>query len=167
MANVLSIAALVTYWRETYSIAAPGVDEDAVPYADPSWCTNLNAISLAFGFLGNIFLLFNFTRAVRYIVALPATIILWFAATGILMDITICMHLYAPPPESNGLYSQGYWHAIMAAVLYFLCSFMLMINMLGYFLGHYPQNFELDDEQRNLILQTVSLIWQEYRESCR
>ena len=156
MANVLSITALVTYWRETYSDAAPGVDEDASPYPDPSWCVNLNAISLVCGFLGNFFLLFNFTRAVRYIIALPTTIVLWSVATGILMDITICMHIYVPPPASNGLYSQGYWAAIMAAVLYFMCSFMLMINMLGYLLGHYPQNFELDDEQRNLILQTVS-----------
>lgn len=30
-----------------------------------------------------------------------------------------------------------------------------MINMLGYFLGHYPQHFTLTDEQRNLILQTM------------
>ncbi|KAI4194762.1 MAG: hypothetical protein LQ350_007584 [Teloschistes chrysophthalmus] len=36
----------------------------------------------------------------------------------------------------------------------------LMINMLGYFLGHYPQHFELSDEQRNLILQTMMFfIW--------
>ena len=31
----------------------------------------------------------------------------------------------------------------------------LMVNMLGYFLGHYPQHFELSDDQRNLILQTM------------
>ena len=37
---------------------------------------------------------------------------------------------------------------------------LLMVNMLGYFLGHYPQHFELDDEQRNLILQTMMFfIW--------
>lgn len=30
-----------------------------------------------------------------------------------------------------------------------------MINMLGYFLGHYAQHFELDDDQRTLILQTM------------
>ena len=35
-----------------------------------------------------------------------------------------------------------------------------MVNMLGYFLGHYPQHFELSDEQRNLILQTMMFfIW--------
>ena len=32
---------------------------------------------------------------------------------------------------------------------------ILMVNMLGYFLGHYPQHFDLDDDQRTLILQTM------------
>ena len=32
---------------------------------------------------------------------------------------------------------------------------ILMLNMMGYFLGHYPQHFELSDDQRNLILQTM------------
>jgi potassium channel subfamily K len=37
---------------------------------------------------------------------------------------------------------------------------LLMVNMLGYFLGHYPQHFELSEEQRNLILQTMMFfIW--------
>lgn len=43
----------------------------------------LNAISLACGFIGNFFLLLNFTRRIKYIVALPFTIIFWFLATGI------------------------------------------------------------------------------------
>lgn len=32
---------------------------------------------------------------------------------------------------------------------------ILMINMLGYFFGHYPQRFNLSDHQRTLILQTM------------
>jgi potassium channel subfamily K len=32
---------------------------------------------------------------------------------------------------------------------------ILMVNMTGYFLGHYPQHFDLDDDQRTLILQTM------------
>ena len=32
---------------------------------------------------------------------------------------------------------------------------LLMVNMLGYFLGHYPANFALSDSQRTLILQTM------------
>jgi hypothetical protein len=46
----------------------------------------LNAISLGFGFFGNFCLLLNFTKRVRYIIALPATIIAWYFATGIVFS---------------------------------------------------------------------------------
>jgi potassium channel subfamily K len=64
------------------------------------------------------------------------------------------------PPGANETYSQGFWHAVIAAVLYMFASMILMINMLGYFLGHYPQHFELTEDQQNLILQTMMFfIW--------
>jgi potassium channel subfamily K len=117
-------------------------------------CTALNIASLVCAFVGNLFLLFNFTKRVRYIVALPATIILFYFASGILIGITSSMAIYVPPGNGE-IYSQGFWHAVIAASLYLFCSMILMINMLGYFLGHYPQHFTLTDEQRNLILQTM------------
>ena len=83
LANVMSIAALVTSWRNNYDPANPGIDADSIGFPDPKWCLGLNGASLACGFVGNIFLLFNFTRRIRYIVALPVTIILWYFATGI------------------------------------------------------------------------------------
>ena len=83
LANVMSIAALVTSWRNNYNEANPGIDADSTGFPDPRWCLGLNGASLACGFAGNIFLLFNFTRRIRYIVALPVTIILWYFATGI------------------------------------------------------------------------------------
>lgn len=121
------------------------------------WC---NVASLICGFLGNIFLLFNFTQRIRYIIALPATILLWYSATGFLIGITASMEIYAPPNRPNETYTQGFWYAVAAASLYFLCSMLLMVNMLGFFLGHYPDNFALSDSQRTLILQTmVFFIW--------
>jgi potassium channel subfamily K, other eukaryote len=101
-----------------------------------------------------LFLLFNFTKRVRYIVALPATIILFYFACGILIGITSSMAIYVPPGQGE-VYSQGFWYAVIAACLYLVNSMLLMVNMLGYFLGHYPQHFTLTDEQRNLILQTM------------
>lgn len=83
LANVMSIAALITYWRNNYDPDYPGVDAYSSGFPDPRWCIALNIASLVCGFGGNIFLLLNFTRRVRYIVALPATIILWYFATGI------------------------------------------------------------------------------------
>ncbi|KAI9739138.1 MAG: Potassium channel [Cirrosporium novae-zelandiae] len=158
LANVLSIAALVTYWREKYTDTRE--DDDAEPFPDPRWCIGLNAASLACGFAGNIFLLFNFTRVIRYIIALPMTIFLWYISAGILTAITLSMNIYEPPIRPGETYSQGFWYAVIADVLYIIASMILMINMLGYFLGHYPQHFALTDDQRNLILQSMMFfVW--------
>ena len=89
LANVMSIAALVTSWRNDYDPANPGIDADSTGFPDPRWCLALNGASLACGFVGNIFLLFNFTRRIRYIVALPVTIILWYFATGIVCHFVL------------------------------------------------------------------------------
>lgn len=56
--------------------------------------------------------------------------------------------------------TQGYWYGMSAAAFYLICSMLLMVNMLGYFLGHYPEKFDLSDSQRTLILQTMAFfIW--------
>ncbi|CAG8123330.1 unnamed protein product [Penicillium olsonii] len=162
LANVMSVVALVMPWRsdilsETVGPAGNWIQEG---YPDPHWITALNAVSLVCGIVGNAFLLFNFTQIVRYIVALPVTIILWFLATGILCGITIAIEVYAPPIGDDRIFSQAYWSAVIAACLYFVLSLSLMINMLGYILGKYPQHFSLTDEQRTLILQmTAFVIW--------
>ena len=76
------------------------------------------------------------------------------------MGITISMNRHVPPIRPDQTYSQGFWHAVIAAVLYLVSSMLLMVNMQGYFFGHYPQHFELTDEQRNLILQTMMFfVW--------
>ncbi|KEQ63278.1 voltage-gated potassium channel [Aureobasidium melanogenum CBS 110374] len=167
LANVLSIAALVTSWR---MCLVDGVnpetcpwdgksellsDLDGHPFPDPHWCYKLNIFSLALGFAGNIFLLFNFTNRIRYIIALPCTIILWYLATGVLIGIEASMNEYVPPQRPQQSYTQGFWYAVIAAIFYLICSMLLMVNMLGYFLGHYPQRFNLTDSQRTLILQTM------------
>lgn len=70
------------------------------------------------------------------------------------------MHIYTPPVGHLQTYTQGFWYGVEAAILYFVCSMLLMINMFGYFLGHYPQRFNLTDHQRTLILQTMLFfIW--------
>lgn len=171
LANVLSIAALVTYWR---MCLVPGADKDSaaqcqfdgnrtalvVPlegqtYKDPDWCFNLNVVSLVVGFIGNFFLLCNFTNRIRYIIALPVTIIMWYIATGMLIAITVSMELHVPPIGPQQIYTQGFWYAVIAACMYMICSMLLMVNMLGYFLGHYPQHFTLTESQQTLILQTM------------
>lgn len=167
----MSIAALVTYWRmclvdgatrETAAQCVWNGDKSELvsqiqgqTYRDPRWCYWLNVASLIVGFVGNIFLLFNFTNRIRYIIALPVTIVMWYVATGILIAITVSMEVHVPPIRPQQTYTQGFWYAVIAACLYMICSMLLMVNMLGYFLGHYPQHFTLTDSQRTLILQTM------------
>lgn len=160
-ANLSSIAALVTSWRQNNYLDGEFVsDLYGVPFADPRWCYWLNVGSLICGFLGNVFLLFNFTQKIRYVIALPATIVLWYISSGLLTAITACMEVYTPPNRPYEIYTQGYWYAVAAAVFYFVCSVLLMVNMLGYYLGHYPDHFALSDSQRTLILQTMFFfIW--------
>ncbi|KAF4165537.1 hypothetical protein CNMCM6936_007781 [Aspergillus lentulus] len=162
LANVMSIVALVMPWRshiffdQKDSLGNPL----QVGFSDPRWCIALNATSLASGLLGNAFLLCNFTRIIRYIIALPASIICWTASMALLVAATVALHVFASPIAPNELYSQAYWSAVIAAILYFILSVILIINMLGYILGHYPQYFALTDGQRTLILQTLSfVIW--------
>lgn len=70
------------------------------------------------------------------------------------------MNVRNAPVRPQQTYTQGFWYAVIAAVLYMVCSMMLMVNMMGYFLGHYPQQFNLTDSQRTLILQTMLFfIW--------
>ncbi|KAJ5356105.1 Ion transport 2 [Penicillium concentricum] len=160
LANVMSIVALVMPWRSKILSHQDGPAANPVQegYPDPRWDTILNAVSLFCGIVGNAFFLFNFTQVVRYIIALPVTIVMWFLAAGILCGITTATSIYAPPVGIDRTYSQAYWSAVIAAVLYFTLSVILMVNMLGYFLGKYPQHFALTDEQRTLILQMTALV---------
>ncbi|KAI9789165.1 MAG: Potassium channel [Peltula sp. TS41687] len=160
LANLLSIAAIVTSWRNVIPDNGAGSDADSVGFPDPHWCIALNVASLVCGFVGNFSLLLNFTRGLPYIIALPITIILWYIATAILISIVAAMHIHVPPIRPQQTYSQGFWYAIIAAILYLLSSMALMVNMLGYFLGHYPRHFTLTDHQRTLIVQTMAFfIW--------
>lgn len=177
LANVLSIAALVTPWRSCLindvdpgpaarvcawdgQAINLGAELDGKPFGDPTWAYSLNIVSLIAGFIGNFFLLCNFTKRIRYIIALPVTITMWYISTGILIGITVAMNTYNPPTRPQQVYHQGFWYAVFAAALYMTCSIILMVNMLGHFMGHYPQAFGLCDSHRTLILQTMLFfIW--------
>ena len=84
------------------------------------------------------------------------------------------MHSTAPPVAPTQAYSEGFWYAVAAvsfadekiysarrladdlkASMYLILSMLLMSNLLGYIRGHYPQHFELTEDQRTLIVQTM------------
>jgi len=72
----------------------------------------------------------------------------------------VALAAYEPPIQPTQIYSQAYWYAVIAAVLYATCAVLLMVNMIGYMLGHYTERFNLTDAQRTLILQSfMFFIW--------
>jgi potassium channel subfamily K, other eukaryote len=72
----------------------------------------------------------------------------------------ITMNEKARPDFPNEMYSGGYWYGLEAAVVYLLLAIALLVNMIGYIRGHYPQHFELTKDQRTLVVQTmVYLFW--------
>lgn len=172
LASVFSLAALITSWRMCLVSTATSATAAAIcswdgdttllvtqlqghDFADPTWCYTLNLVSLIVGFIGNFFLLCNFTNRIRYVIALPVTMLCWYGAAGILCGITWSMQIYVPPLRPQQTYTQGFWYGVLAACMYLGCATILMVNMLGFALGHYPQHFTLTDSQRTLILQTM------------
>jgi potassium channel subfamily K len=78
---------------------------------------------------------------------------------GLLIKIQLigdvgAMHAYAAPLSTQA-YSGGFWYGIAAASVYLILSILLTANLIGYVRGHYPQHFELSQDQRTLIVQTM------------
>lgn len=76
-----------------------------------------------------------------------------------LISITSAMHIHVPPIGPGEIYSQGFWHAVLAAILYLFGAAILGINLTGYLRGHFPQNFVLNSNERTLILQTMGFFF--------
>ena len=72
------------------------------------------------------------------------------------------MNAHAKPNFPTQIWSGGFWYGLAAAVLYVILMIALMCNLIGYIRGHYPQHFELTEDQRTLIIQTMFYIIEDY-----
>jgi potassium channel subfamily K, other eukaryote len=120
----------------------------------------VNVVSLVFALVSNASLLLNMTRRLSFSIAQPITIIGWFLASFLLIGIiapTRTKALHYPGVKDQAL-SQAYYYAIMAAGVYFIISFLMVINVYGAYKGHYGKDFKLTMSQRTLMLQTISFL---------
>lgn len=149
ISNLNSIAALVDPWRINTS-------DNSRP-TDFKWILALNAISLFFGCVSNISLFLNFSGRVNYIYAQMISIIGWYFAWGLLVTLLVsAKFVYFNDPVMTA--SEGYWHAIFTAMLYFVSATMLLMNWIGHRKGRYSASFNLTSSQRRIMLQNVLLI---------
>lgn len=124
----------------------------------------INAISLASALIGNLSLLLNMARRLRFSVAQPITICGFYLASVLLIAdmAALTSHTgylidYAPaiPPENHALTS-AFYYAIFAAALYFIIATFMCGTVYGANKGYYERNFRLTTSQRTLMLQTMS-----------
>ncbi|KAK6512313.1 Potassium channel [Arthrobotrys musiformis] len=157
LANLTSVAALVSPWRADLMLegAHPYDQRFDLPFPDPKWAIGINAASLVFGFIGNFFLMCNYSRRIRYAVAMPFTIICWYIAFGLLSSILAALHVYARPVSPGQIYTQAFWFGVISASLYLFSASILFVNIAGFLKKHYPAHIESSRAEKNLMLQTI------------
>ena len=106
-------------------------------------------------------LLFGFARRIRYSIAQPLTISLWYLSFIFLIIPIALTRLPRFSPSTNPTleYSESFFYAVIAAVLHFTISTLLLFSLLGSsrFFRAYPPTFALlTRSQRTLMLQTIS-----------
>ncbi|KAF3917873.1 hypothetical protein ABW20_dc0107279 [Dactylellina cionopaga] len=157
LANLTSVAALVSPWRaDLLTTGEHAYDQRyEVPFNDPKWAIYINAASLVFGFIGNFFLMCNYSRRIRYVVAMPFTIICWYIAFGFLSSILAALHVHARPISPIQTYTQAFWFGVISAGLYVVAASILFVNIAGYIRKNYPAHIESSKAEKNLMLQTI------------
>ena len=123
--------------------------------------TTLNACSLVLAIIANFILSFNFARRIRYSLAQPLTISLWYLSC-ITLVIPICLTRlphFSPSTNPAIAYSESFYYAVISAILYFIISTLLLLNLMGSsrLFRAYPPSFAvMTHSQRTLMLQTIS-----------
>ncbi|KAF8184222.1 hypothetical protein BJ912DRAFT_975420 [Pholiota molesta] len=145
---------LPSYWCQLLSVCAL-VESWRVQIADG----RLNATSLFLALVANLVLMFNFARRIRYALAQPITIALWYISSMLLLICICLVNTMEPiPTRVHKCHSQSYYYGIISCVLYFSIATLLLLSSLGSVVFHaYPPSFAtLTVSQRTLMLQTTS-----------
>ena len=119
----------------------------------------VNAISLFTSIAANLMLLAHLTGRISFPIAQPATIVLFYLTSFLLIGLVIAapIHLQLPTGEDR-TFSQAYYYAILAAAIEFLLGSMMVVTALGVYIGRYSREFKLTMSQRTLMFQTTTFI---------
>jgi len=158
LANAFSICALVENWR--VQVPPGGTEEHGIDIRDPSWLIAVNAVSLAFALVANLFLLLNMAKRVRFEIAQPITILGFWSASVLLIALLSYASTakFDAPDVQNQALTQAYYYGIFAASFYQIISYLMCITVWGAYRGAYSKDFELTVAQRTLMLQTISFL---------
>lgn len=134
LASLFSICAIVEGWRVRLpdEPGVNGLESEGTPVKDPHWLLGLNVASLILALIANLILLFNFAQRIRYAIAQPLTIILWYISGFTLVALLVITPRIKvdnlPTPHQH--FSQSYYSGIISASLYLVLSTLLLVNLL-------------------------------------
>ena len=99
-------------------------------------------------------------QRLSFSIAQPITIVGWFFSSFILIGLVSAAAAYDMPlsPGEDRALTQAFYYAIIAAVLYFFISSLMIFTVYGAYKGHYDKAFKLTMSQRTLMLQTISFL---------
>jgi potassium channel subfamily K, other eukaryote len=108
----------------------------------------------------NLSLLLNMARRVSFAIAQPVTIVGFFLAALLLIALVAVAStsVFRLEPTSQHALSQAFYYGIIAAGLYCIISFLMVLTVYGAIRGHYDKEFRLTMPQRTLMLQTISFM---------
>ncbi|KAJ7581103.1 hypothetical protein C8J56DRAFT_1006152 [Mycena floridula] len=156
--NLFSICSLVQTWRIT--IPPGGTEDKGERVRDPTWLLTLNSLALLCSILGNLIILGNFAHRIKYAIAQPLTIVLWYISAILLLIPLAFTSSLIIEPTSNHAFTQSYYYAMICVVIYTIIATLLALNVIGaYIFKAYPPSFNsLTIPQRTLMLQTISYV---------
>lgn len=109
--------------------------------------------------IANVVLLFNMARKIRFTIAQPVTIVTWYISSFCLIALTATASgPLQKQPQSEFIWSGAFYYGIYAAVLYFVCSSLMVVTAWGAAKGYYSKDFQLTTSQRTLMLQTIMFL---------
>ena len=161
IASGFNICALVQKWR--VYIPPGGSEATGIPMADPPWLVGLNAVSLFCAVVGNVALLLNMARRLKFTIAQSLSISGFFLG-GILLIVDVGAINASPTyfipqaralPDANHALSMAYYFAIWAAAIYMVLGALMCATVYGANKGFYDKSFHLTVPQRTLMLQTM------------
>ena len=151
IAHMFSIACLVNKWRMNKN-SGKEINDTAIVVV-------LNCVSLFIGGVSNITLLLHFAKKLSYIKAQFINIIGW-GLSCILLLIDIIVFICVEFDSENYSKGIGFWFAVYTCILYFLATLLLLIHLIGYKLKKYKATFNLNEDERAVMLYTfVLFLW--------
>lgn len=90
---------------------------------------------------------------------LASTLVLvgWYLSSFLLVALVAAASLCLRSRQSSAL-TQAYYYAVMAAILYFVVSTLMLAAVHGACTGYHSREFKLNRDQRTLMLQTISFL---------